>query len=427
MSENGVRVAITGMGVVSPFGVGRDVFWRSVSGGVSGIRAITEFDTSHMACRVAASVPEDALAAAAGNGHGAPVSSGNGHEGRADPRRYAKVSRIAVLAAQEAFRDAGLAPGDPDVGVIVGSGAGGIDVAERQFGEFHSGAFHRVSPYAIPVSIVGIVSSEISIALGLRGISHVLSTGCTSSTDAIGYAASLIRQGEAEVLLTGGADACATPGMIFGFCRMRVTSTGYNDRPAEASRPFDRGRDGFVLGEGAWLITVERLDRARARGAKVYATVEGYGSTCDAYHRVQMDPDGTEIVRAMTLAIRRSGRSPDSIGYVNYHGTSTQLNDAVEARCVRRVFGPRADSIPGSSTKSMVGHPQGASGAAGVVTTALALSTGILPPTINLTDPDPACDLDFIPNTARPAGVEAALCNCLGFGSKNSALVLGRA
>jgi 3-oxoacyl-[acyl-carrier-protein] synthase II len=284
-----------------------------------------------------------------------------------------------------------------------------------------------VSPYAIPVSIVGIVSSEISIALGLRGISHVLSTGCTSSTDAIGYAASLIRSGDADALITGGADACATPGMIFGFSRMRVVSTRYNDRPAEASRPFDRGRDGFVLGEGAWMLLIESEARARSRGARVYASVDGYGSTCDAYHRVQMDPEGTEIIRAMTLALERSGRPRESIGYVNYHGTSTQLNDAVEAQCVRRLFGQQADRVPGSSTKSMIGHPQGASGSAGVVAAALAIARGILPPTINLTDPDPSCDLDFIPNASRPVEVEAALCNCLGFGSKNSALVLGRA
>jgi 3-oxoacyl-[acyl-carrier-protein] synthase II len=422
------RVAITGIGVVSPFGVGRDVYWRNVSAGVSGTRAITDFDAAHLACRVSAAVPDAALATAAGAdaagaGAGAP-DSGNG---RADPRHYAKVSRLAVIAAREAFADAGLDPGDTEAGVIVGSGAGGIDVAERQYAEYFSGARNRVSPYAIPVSIVGIVSSEISIALGLHGMSHVLSTGCTSSTDAIGYAAALVRQGDAEVVLTGGADACATPGMIFGFCRMRVASTSYNDRPAEASRPFDRGRDGFVLGEGAWMLTLEREDRARARGARVYATVDGYASTCDAYHRVQMDPDGVEIVRAMTLALERAGRPREAIGYVNYHGTSTVLNDPVEARCVRRVFGRHADRLAGSSTKSMIGHPQGASGAAGVVTTALAMSCGVLPPTINLRDPDPACDLDFIPNTARATTIEAALCNCLGFGSKNSALVLGHA
>jgi len=275
------------------------------------------------------------------------------------------------------------------------------------------------------VSIVGIVSSEISIALGLRGMSHVLSTGCTSSTDAIGYAAAMIRSGEADVLLTGGADACATPGMIFGFCRMRVTSTNYNDRPSEASRPFDRGRDGFVLGEGAWLMTLEREDRARARGAKIYATVEGYASTCDAYHRVQMDPDGAEIVRAMTLALQRAELPPEEIGYINYHGTSTVLNDPVEARCVRRVFGRHADKLAGSSTKSMIGHPQGASGAAGVVTAALALFSGVLPPTINLTDPDPECDLDYIPNVGRDLKVNYAMSNSFAFGGLNAVLIFG--
>ncbi len=416
------RVAITGIGVVSPYGVGRQVFWHHVSHGVSATRAITEYDSSRFSCQVAASVPEAALDEA-----GAPDEPPDGGEGRADPRRYAKVSRIAVLAAREALDDAGLDPKTPDLGVIVGSGAGGIDVAERQYGDYFSGQWHRVSPYAIPVSIVGIVSSEISIALGLRGISHVLSTGCTSSTDAIGYAASLIRHGEAEALITGGADACATPGMILGFTRMRAVATRFNDRPAEASRPFDRDRDGFVLGEGAWMLTLEREDRARARGAHVYATVDGYASTCDAYHRVQMDPEGREIVRAMTLAIGRAGTAVDAVGYVNFHGTSTVLNDAVEARCVRSVFARTAHRLAGSSTKSMIGHPQGASGAAGVVTTALALATGVLPPTINVTHQDPACDLDVIPNAARQASVEVALCNCLGFGSKNSALVLGAA
>ena len=417
-------VAITGIGVVSPFGVGREVYWDAVSRGVSGTRAIADFDSSELACRVTAPVPDDALEAI--GAPDTPPDEQNGH-GRADPRRYAKVSRIAVLAAREALGDAGIAPGADDVGVIVGSGAGGIDVAERQYGDYYAGQRHRVSPYAIPVSIVGIVSSEISIALGLRGISHVLSTGCTSSTDAIGYAAGLIRLGEADALVTGGADACATPGMVFGFSRMRVVATRYNDRPAEASRPFDRGRDGFVLGEGAWMLVVERADRARARGATIYATIDGYGSTCDAYHRVQMDPAGTQIVRAMTLALARAGRSADEIGYVNYHGTSTQLNDAVEVRCVRQVFGAHAGRVAGSSTKSMIGHPQGASGAAGVVTSALALSRGLLPPTINLTDADPECDLDFVSDGPRRADIGAALCNCLGFGSKNSALVLGRA
>jgi 3-oxoacyl-[acyl-carrier-protein] synthase II len=418
------RVAITGIGVVSPYGVGRERFWTHVSRGCSATRAITEFDASPFPCTVAAPVPssisiEDAVAVEA-----RPGSHGE-RSGRPDPRRYSRASLIAVLAAREAWSDAGLTLNEPNAGVIVGSGAGGIDVAERQYFEFFNDGWKRVTPYAIPVSIVGMISSEISIGLELHGISHVLSTGCTSSTDAIGYGASLIRAGEADVLLTGGADACVTPGMIFGFSKMRAVATKYNDTPAAASRPFDLGRDGFVLGEGAWMLVLEREDRARARGARVYATVEGYGSTCDAYHRVQMDPEGEQIVRAMRLAIERSGRSLDEIGYVNYHGTSTVLNDAVESRCVRHVLGARADAVPGSSTKSMIGHPQGASGAAGIVTTALALSRGFLPPTINQQDPDPGCDLDYIPNTGRAASPAAALCNCLGFGSKNSAIVLG--
>jgi 3-oxoacyl-[acyl-carrier-protein] synthase II len=421
-----VRVAITGIGVVSPFGVGRERFWRCVKSGCSATRAITDFDASPFPCTVAAPVPPVTMDDISPLDARAPGASAE-RTGRPDPRRYSRASLIAVIAGTEAWRDAGLRAGEPNAGVLVGSGAGGIDVAERQYFEFFTDGWKRVTPYAIPVSIVGMISSEISIALQLHGISHVVSTGCTSSTDAISYAAALIRAGEAEVILSGGADACVTPGMIFGFSKMRAVATRYNDAPAEASRPFDAGRDGFVLGEGAWMVVLEREDRARARGATVYATIDGHGSTCDAYHRVQMDPDGTQIVRAMRMAIDRSRRPIEEIGYVNFHGTSTMLNDAVESRCVRQLLGPLADRVPGSSTKSMIGHPQGASGAAGIVTTALALRDGFLPPTINQREPDPECDLDFIPNVGRPQAVQAALCNCLGFGSKNSAIVLGSA
>jgi 3-oxoacyl-[acyl-carrier-protein] synthase II len=421
--SRGHRIVITGIGAVSPFGIGRERFWEHISRGCSGTRAITEFDASECACRVAAPVGDVTV-------DDVPVLEDDDvrdPDYRADPSHYSRAALIGVIAAREAWSDAGLRIAEPNAGVIIGSGGGGIDVGERQYYDYFVDRGRRVSPYAIPVSIVGMVSSEISISLRLRGISHVLSCGCTSSTDAIGYAAALLRAGEADVLMSGGTDACVTPGMIFGFSRMRAVSKAYNDRPAEASRPFDRGRDGFVLGEGAWMIVLEREDRALARGAKIYASIDGYGSTCDAYHRVQMAPSGVEIVRAITLALERSGRRPDDIGYVNYHGTSTLLNDAVESRCVRQVFGAHADRLAGSSVKSMIGHPQGASGAAGVVTTALALSRGFLPPTINQYEPDPDCDLDVIPNHGRAADVEAALCNCLGFGSKNSALVIGRA
>jgi len=408
------------MGVVSTFGVGRETYWDHVSRGVSGTRAITEFDASSYPCRVAAPVPPITFAKA----QLLEGERGNGDD-HADPKRYSRAALFGVLAAREAWHDAGLSVGEPNAGVIIGTGGGGIDVGERQYQDFFTTGGRHVSPYAIAMGICGMVSSEISISLGLHGISHVMSTGCTSSTDAIGYAAMLLRHGDFDVLLSGGTDGCVLPGMIFGFSRMRAVSTHYNDAPATASRPFDRGRDGFVLGEGAWMVALERADRARARGAHIYATIDGYASTCDAYHRVQMDPEGEQIVRCMTQAVDRSGRAREEIGYINYHGTSTQLNDVIESQCTRKVFGAAAGRVPGSSTKSMIGHPQGASGAAGVVATALALSRGFLPPTINLTDQDPRCDLDFLANEGRAARPAAALCNCLGFGSKNSALVLG--
>ena len=415
------RVVISGIGVVSTFGVGRERFWDHVSRGCSGTRGVTQFDVSSFPCQVAAPVPPVSF----DDAQPLEGESDEGRESRADPRRYSRAALLAVIAAREAWNDAGLRVDEPGAGVIIGSGGGGIDVGEAQYRDFFTNGGRHVTPYAIAVGIVGMLSSEVSISLGLRGISHVLSTGCTSSTDALGYASRMIRAGEADVLLSGGADGCVTPGMIFGFSRMRAVSTKYNDRPGEASRPFDRGRDGFVLGEGAWMYVIEREDRARARGAPIYATVEGYHSTCDAYHRVQMDPDGGEIVAAIRGAVDRSGRALEEIGYINYHGTSTQLNDAIESRCTRTVFGGLADRVPGSSTKSVIGHPQGASGAAGIVTSALALSRGFLPPTANLTDQDPACDMDFLPRLGRHARPAAALCNCLGFGSKNSAIVLG--
>ena len=286
-----------------------------------------------------------------------------------------------------------------------------------------------MTPYAIAVGICGMVSSEISISLGLRGMSHVLSCGCTSSTDAIGYAASLIRSGEYDVMLSGGTDGCVLPGMIFGFSRMRAVSTRYNDRPAAASRPFDRGRDGFVLGEGAWMLVLEREDRALARGAH----------DLRAHRRLRLDvrrlsPRADGSGRRRDRALHRDGARPratarpEEIGYINYHGTSTQLNDAIESRCVRRVFGRHADAVPGSSTKSMIGHPQGASGAAGVAATALAMTRGVLPPTINLDDPGSGVRHGFHPERRRaPPTSTPRSATASGFGSKNSALVLGRA
>jgi 3-oxoacyl-[acyl-carrier-protein] synthase II len=253
-----------------------------------------------------------------------------------------------------------------------------------------------------------------------------LSTGCTSSTDALGYAAMLIRAGVVPMMLTGGADAPISPGILTGFEKMRVISTKRWEDPAHASRPFSIDRDGFILGEGAWMFVLEDREHALARGATILAEFAGHASTCDAYHRVQIAPEIVEPVRAMELAMQQAGVAKDEIGYVNLHGTSTDLNDKMETAAIRKCFGPRADQIPTSATKSLIGHPQGACGAAGIAATILCARLGAVHPTINLERPDPACDLDYVPNVARKIDVNVALCNCIAFGSKNSALVVKR-
>jgi 3-oxoacyl-[acyl-carrier-protein] synthase II len=280
--------------------------------------------------------------------------------------------------------------------------------------------------YAIPSGTIGTIASEISMAYDLHGFSHVISTGCTSSTDAIGYAYRNLKLGVADYIITGGADATITEGIMTGFCIMRIVASAFNDSPESASRPFTRNRDGFVLGEGAWMFVAERESTARARGAKIYAEIAGYGSTCDAYHRVRMDDSGEEPARAMKLAINEAAIEPGDVEYLNYHGTATDLNDRVETRAVKLAFGKHAWKLAGSATKSMIGHPQGACGAAGVAATLMAFRDDLLPPTINLDQPDPECDLDYVPDVARRARINAAVCNTIAFGSKNSALVLKR-
>ncbi len=268
------------------------------------------------------------------------------------------------------------------------------------------------------------MSSELSMKWDLHGPSHVITTGCTSSTDALGHAFSLIRYGRADRILAGGTDAPIAPGILTGFCLMRIMTTSWNDEPERGSRPFSKDRDGFVLAEGAWLLLLEELESAVARGATIYAELQGYGATCEAFHRVRLDESGEEPARAMQLALQDAGRDASEIDYLNLHGTSTLLNDRVETLAVKRVFGKRATSIPASSLKSMIGHPQGACGAAGVSATLLAMRDRCLPPTINRDVPDPDCDLDIVPTAGRRAELRTTLCNCIGFGSKNAALVL---
>jgi 3-oxoacyl-[acyl-carrier-protein] synthase II len=339
---------------------------------------------------------------------------------------------LAILAAREALEDAGLPAEQLDLatrrqlGVLLGTGGGGAEFIEAMYALYYSGRPERVTAFALPAGTHGNSSSEISIQLGLRGPSHVISTGCTSSTDAIGHAFRRVRYGESPLALVGGADAPIAPGIMTGFDLMKVTASGWDDEPKRASRPFNLDRNGFVLGEGAWMLVLEDRDRARARGARSYGEVLGYASTCDAWHRVALSVDLDEPVRAIELALHEAELRPEQLDYVNLHGTGTELNDRVETAALKRALGPVAMTIPMSSTKSMIGHPQGACGAAGVVATLLALDSGFLPPTINYEVPDPECDLDYVPNEARRVQVDVALSNAMGLGGHNGCVLFGR-
>ncbi len=413
MDHNRRRVVITGIGAVSPNGIGADAYSAACAAGESGLSWLDGIDTAPLKSSVVARVRDfDPLSAME----------------LAEVRRVPRMIPMALAASRQALGQANLdfehAPPEAQrhIGVALGTGGGGMAFVEDQYKVFFTEG--KGSLYSITSGTHGNLSSELSIALRLRGPSHVLSTGCTSSTDAIGYAMTLIRAGTLPMMLAGGADSPISTGILVAFEKMRVVSTKRWERPAQASRPFSADRDGFVLGEGAWMFVLEERQHALARGATILAELAGYASTCDAYHRVQIAPDVVEPVRAMEEALRDASLAKDDVGYINLHGTSTDLNDRMETAAVRKCFGGLADKIPASSTKSMIGHPQGACGAAGLAATVLNLRQGVLHPTINLDNPAPECDLDYIPNTARRKSVEVALCNCIAFGSKNSALVV---
>jgi len=411
------RVVITGMGCVTPIGIGREAFWQGLCNGESGVRRIEAYDVSDQAVKIAAEV------------------RGFDWEAQLNPRDRKHVPRtvpLALAAAREALADANYSAADLSLdhrrafGVILGTGGGGLAFTEQQYEYWYIGPAYKASVYTIPASTHGGLSSELSMAFGLRGLSHIVSTGCTSSTDAIAYAAQHIALGRQDVMLSGGVDAPIAPGILAAFNLMTVLTSEWNNEPHRASRPFSRDRSGIVIGEGAWIYLLEELDHAMKRGAKVYAEITGYGATCDAYHRVRLEQSGDEPARAMRLALADARRDPGEIDYVNLHGTSTKLNDKIETTALKQAFNGHAARIPMSATKSQVGHPQGASGAAGLGAALCAMHTNLIPPTINLDEPDPDCDLDYVPNQAREASVRVALCNCIGFGSKNSALVVER-
>jgi 3-oxoacyl-[acyl-carrier-protein] synthase II len=403
------RVVVTGVGCVSPVGIGREQFWQSLREGRSGVGRITRFDAADLPVQIAAEV------------------KGFDAEQFIAPKDRQHVSAAvayAIAGAGLAFEDAGLSPRDMDIegrrgfGIVLGSGGASLSFVEKQYRYYFANEAKKASIYSIPTATPGSLPSEVSMAYGLRGFSHLVSTGCTSSTDAIAYAAQMIALGRIDTILTGGVDAPLAHSIVLGFCVMKVMTPSWNHAPERASRPFSRDRDGFALGEGAYLFILEELEHARARGARIYAEVVG--------HRVRLDESGEEPARAMALALEDAGLRPEELDYVNLHGTSTDLNDRIETRAVKRALGEAAYRVPMSATKSMVGHPQGASGAAGLAATLGAMTQGFLPPTINLDEADPECDLDYVANRSRPADVRYALCNCIGFGSKNSALVVKR-
>lgn len=409
------RVVITGFGCVTPIGIGREKFWESLENGVSGVRKIESFDVSDSAVKIAAEVQNFDWQA------------------ELNPKDRKNVSRcvpLAIAAAREAMKDANINHEELSLeekrnfGVVLGTGGGGLSFTEKQYVYWLTGKANKASIYTIPSSTHGGLSSELSMIFGLHGLSHIVSTGCTSSTDAIGYAAQHIALGKTDMMLTGGVDSPIARGILEGFNVMTVLTREWNDAPERASRPFDKKRSGIVIAEGSWIFVLETLESAKKRGAKIYAEILGYGSTCDAYHRVRLEENGVEPARAMSLALADAGIEANQVDYINLHGTSTQLNDRIETQAIKNAFGNHAYKMAMSATKSQLGHPQGASGAAGIGATLLALNKGIIPPTINLDEADEACDLDYVPNVSRNAEVKTALCNCIGFGSKNSALVL---
>ena len=409
------RAVITGMGVVSPNGIGKDAFCRAILAGKSGVKRISRFDVSNLPVQIAGEITDfDELA-------------------WIDARERKHVSRavpLAIAASDEAIKDAGFKPESMsmdekrDFGVMLGSGGGAQEFSEEQYRHYFQGTVKQASLFSIPSGTMGTLSSEVSMRFGFRGFSHVFTTGCTSSTDALGYALRQIQFGTLPVLLVGGVDVPLAPGIMKGFCLMKIMTASWNHDPERGSRPFSQDRDGFVVAEGSWMFVLEEYEHARARGAHIYAEVAGYGSTCEAFHRVRLAECGEEPARAISLAMNEAGVTPSDIGYVNLHGTSTQLNDRIETRALKLALGQHARSTPMSALKSQIGHPQGACGAAGVAATLVAMHHSQIPPTINLDNPDPDCDLDYVPDAGRKHKVEHAVCNCIAFGSKNSALLL---
>jgi 3-oxoacyl-[acyl-carrier-protein] synthase II len=404
------RVVVTGLGLVASLGHDVPTFWDSLIAGRSGVDRVRQFDPSQFACQIGAEVRDWDVTR---------------HMDAKEARRNDRYTHFAFVAAKQAVADSGLdmAAEDGDrVGVIIGSGMGGMHTYETQLAILAERGPRKVSPFTIPSLIINMASGLVAIEYGARGPNFGVVSACATGTHALGEAARCILFGDTDVMIAGGSEATVTPFSYATFCAMKAMSTR-NSSPSTASRPFDRGRDGFVMGEGAGVVVLESLEHARARGARIYCELAGYAATCDAFHITQPDPDGKGLSLAMRRALASAGLAPYEVDYINAHGTSTPYNDRYETLAIKKVFGDHARQVVISSTKSMTGHLLGAAGGIESIICAKTIETGMVAPTINLDDPDPDCDLDYVPNLARPMRVRTVLSNNLGFGGQNASIV----
>jgi 3-oxoacyl-[acyl-carrier-protein] synthase II len=407
------RVVVTGLGVVSSLGLDVETFWANILAGRNGITRVTQFDVTDYPCKIGAEIVDFDAAK---------------HMDPKEARRNDRYTHFGFIAAKSAVADAALNPAVEDsdrMGVIIGSGIGGMHTYEQQLRVLWERGPRKVSPFTIPSLISNMCAGLVAIEIGARGPNYSVVSACASGAHAIGEAFNAIRRGDADVMLAGGSEAAITPFSYASFCSMKAMSTN-NDHPEKACRPFDLNRDGFIMGEGAGILVLETLAHAQARGARIYCELAGFGASCDAFHITQPDPQGRGLSLAMKRAVAVAGLRPDQIDYINAHGTSTPYNDKFETLAIKQVFGDHARKLMVSSTKSMTGHLLGAAGGVEALICAKALQTGEVPPTINYEQPDPECDLDYVPNVKRQAPLRAVLTNNLGFGGQNAALVLRR-
>ena len=407
------RVVITGLGPLTPVGIGKNIFWQSLIQGKCGIDRISYFDTEKYPAKIAAEVKDfDYI----------------NYISIKEANRMDKSTQFSIVAAMLAIEDSKLKIIEKDAystGVIIGSGIGGIGTLEKQHKILLEKGPRRISPFFIPMMISNISAGEIAIKIGAKGPNAVITTACASSTHAIGMAFKLLQLGNAQVIISGGTESAITPMALAGFCKMRALST-QNDHPKKASKPFDKGRDGFIMAEGAGILVLETLQHAKERNANIYAEILGFGMTADAYHITAPAPEGEAAAKAIEIALRDAKIDPSQIDYINAHGTSTSLNDKLETLAIKKVFGKHAYNLKISSNKSMIGHLLGASGGVEAISTALTIKNNIIPPTINYNSPDPECDLDYVPNKSEKKIVNYAISNSFGFGGHNGVIVLGK-